>query len=110
KSVAELVCATAPKCAPVVYGCDFSPGLGTSSVHVDNVAGGADAVDHLYQLGHRRIGIVTGPADSPASRDRLRGATAGERAERPGAEYVVMHGDFSIESGCAAVDGLLGLT
>jgi LacI family repressor for deo operon, udp, cdd, tsx, nupC, and nupG len=109
KSVIELVRAAAPKCAPIVYGCDFNPGLGTSSVHVDNVAAGADVVDHLYELGHRRIGIVTGPAESPASHDRLRGATGPERSGRPGIEFVVVHGDFSIESGDAAVEELLGL-
>jgi LacI family repressor for deo operon, udp, cdd, tsx, nupC, and nupG len=109
KSVAQLVSAAAPKCAPVVYGCDFNPGLGTSSVYVDNVAAGWDAVTHLYELGHRRIGIVTGSPGSPASRDRLRGATSRDRPLRPGTEFVVMEGDFSIESGYAAVDRLLGL-
>ncbi|MEO8078068.1 MAG: LacI family DNA-binding transcriptional regulator [Acidobacteriota bacterium] len=109
RSVAELVAAAAPKCAPVVYGCDFEPGLCTSSVHVDNVAGGADAVDHLYALGHRRIGIVSGPPDSPSSRDRLLGATDPERAGRANVEFVVMKADFSIESAYAAVNHLLGL-
>src|SRR3954447_22553188 len=37
KSVIELVRAAAPKCAPVVYGCEQDPGLGTSSVQVDNL-------------------------------------------------------------------------
>ena len=34
----------------------------------------AGAMDHLYDLGHRRIGVVTGPLVSPLSRDRLPGA------------------------------------
>ena len=65
-------------------------------------------MDHLYRLGHRRIGIVTGPLVSPLSRDRLRGATA--RAKNAGAErdFIVMNGDFSIESGAVAAERLLG--
>ena len=62
----------APVCAPVVNGCEFSSGLGIPSVHIDNALAAAEAMDHLYGLGHRRIGIVTGPLVSPLSRDRLR--------------------------------------
>jgi len=82
--------------------------LGIPSVHIDNATAASDAMDHLYRLGHRRIGIVTGPLVSPLSRDRLRGATA--RAKKAGAErdFIVMNGDFSIESGAVAAERLLG--
>ena len=76
KEAAALVRAMAPRCAPVVNGCEFSPRLGIPSVHIDNAKAAAEAMDHLYRLGHRRIGIITGPLVSPLSRDRLRGATA----------------------------------
>ena len=94
--------------APIVNGCEFSPRLGIPSVHIDNATAASDAMDHLYRLGHRRIGIVTGPLVSPLSRDRLRGATA--RAKKAGAErdFIVMQGDFSIESGAVAAERLLG--
>ena len=77
-------------------------------MHIDNAKAAAEAMDHLYRLGHRRIGIVTGPLVSPLSRDRLRGATA--RAKKAGAErdFIVMNGDFSIESGAVAAERLLG--
>ena len=52
-------------------GCEFSPTLGMPSVHIDNAKAAYEAMDHLYGLGHRRIGIVTGPLVSPLSRDRL---------------------------------------
>ncbi|ADB48565.1 LacI family DNA-binding transcriptional regulator [Conexibacter woesei] len=39
----------------------------------DNVAGGALAADHLLALGHRRIGLVAGPANTSTARDRERG-------------------------------------
>jgi LacI family repressor for deo operon, udp, cdd, tsx, nupC, and nupG len=66
-------------------------------------------MDHLYGLGHRRVGIVTGPLVSPLSRDRLSGATARAKAEKVERTMIVMHGDFSIESGVAAAERLLGV-
>src|SRR5438874_1455374 len=105
---AALVRAMAPRCAPVVNGCEFSPKLGIPSVHIDNAKAAAEAMDHLYRLGHRRIGIVTGPLVSPLSRDRLRGATARAKLQRAERDFVVMNGDFSIESGAAAAERLLG--
>jgi LacI family repressor for deo operon, udp, cdd, tsx, nupC, and nupG len=62
--------------APIVNGCEYSPDLGVPSAHIDNAAASADAVAHLIALGHRDIGIVTGPSISPISRDRLAGAMA----------------------------------
>src|SRR5438876_12268868 len=61
KEAATLIQAMAPRCAPVVNGCEFSPTLGIPSVHIDNAKAAREAMDHLYGLGHRRIGIVTGP-------------------------------------------------
>jgi LacI family repressor for deo operon, udp, cdd, tsx, nupC, and nupG len=108
KTAAELVRAMAPACAPVVNGCEFSPRLGIPSVHIDNATAAGEAMDHLYALGHRRIGIITGPLVSPLSRDRLQGATVRARAERADRDFIVMHGDFSIESGAMAAERLLG--
>jgi len=100
--------ASAPRCAPIVNGCEFSPTLGVPSVHIDNAKAAYQAMDHLYGLGHRRIGIVTGPLVSPLSRDRLSGATARAKKQKAEREFVIMHGDFSIESGAAAAERLLG--
>src|SRR6266540_7464275 len=107
KEAQALVRSMAPRCAPVVNGCEFSPRLGIPSVHIDNAKASAEAMDYLYRLGHRRIGIVTGPLVSPLSRDRLRGATARARNEGAEHDFVVMHGDFSIESGSVAAERLL---
>jgi LacI family repressor for deo operon, udp, cdd, tsx, nupC, and nupG len=104
---AALVRSLPPGRAPIVNGCEFSPRLGIPSVHIDNATAASDAMDHLYRLGHRRIGIITGPLVSPLSRDRLHGATA--RAKKVGAErdFIVRNGDFSIESGAVASECLL---
>jgi LacI family repressor for deo operon, udp, cdd, tsx, nupC, and nupG len=108
REASALVRAMAPRCAPVVNGCEFSPHLGIPSVHIDNAKAAAEAMDHLYRLGHRRVGIITGPLVSPLSRDRLSGATARARRQHAERDFVVMNGDFSIESGAVCAERLLG--
>ncbi len=49
------------------------PGTSVSSVMVDNEAGGRLALEHLYQLGHRRIAIIRGPKRLIDSAPRWRG-------------------------------------
>ena len=44
-----------------------------NSVMVDNEAGGRLALEHLYQLGHRRIAIIRGPKRLIDSAPRWRG-------------------------------------
>ena len=106
KEAAAMVRAAAPACAPVVNGCEFSPRLGIPGVHIDNARAAAEAMAHLYSLGHRRIGVVTGPLVSPLSRDRLHGATQQARRAGAGRGLMVVQGDFSIESGVAAGERL----
>jgi LacI family repressor for deo operon, udp, cdd, tsx, nupC, and nupG len=84
--------------APVVNGCEYSPDLSVPSVHINNAVAGGDAIAHLIALGHRRIGVATGPLRSPISGDRLAGAL--EAAARAGLDVpVVRHGDYSAQSG-----------
>jgi LacI family repressor for deo operon, udp, cdd, tsx, nupC, and nupG len=94
--------------APIVNGCEFSPRLGVPSVHIDNAKAAAEAMDHLYELGHRRVGIITGPLVSPLSRDRLSGALLSARNHEAEDDCIVVNGDFSIESGSTAAEQLLG--
>jgi LacI family repressor for deo operon, udp, cdd, tsx, nupC, and nupG len=108
RAAATFADAIAPRCAPVVNGCEFNPRLRVPSVHIDNATAASEAMDHLYRLGHRRIGVITGPLVSPLSRDRLAGAMARARKRRAERDALVMHGDFSIESGALAAERLLG--
>ena len=48
-------------------------GLTLDSVRVDNVLGAKLAITHLLELGHRRIGFVSGALSSASRRDRLEG-------------------------------------
>src|SRR5215470_7409497 len=108
KEAASMVRAAIPKCAPVVNGCEFSPQLGVPSVHIDNAKAATEAMDHLYRLGHRRIGVITGPLVSPLSRDRLKGAKASAKKHKAERECFVVNGDFSIESGVVGAERLVG--
>lgn len=107
REAATVIRTMSPRCAPIVNGCEFSPTLGIPSVHIDNAKGASEAMDHLYGLGHRRVGIVTGPLGSPLSRDRLNGVRARARRQKAERHCIVVHGDFSIESGAAAAEQLL---
>jgi LacI family transcriptional regulator, repressor for deo operon, udp, cdd, tsx, nupC, and nupG len=93
--------------APIVNGCEFSPSLGVPSVHIDNAAAARDAMSHLYGLGHRRIGIITGPLVSPLSRQRLHGVKSCASAQRATQQLIVIQGDFSIASGLAGAAELM---
>lgn len=95
------------KIAPVVNGCEFSPELGVPSAHIDNSLAAHQVMDHLYGLGHQRIGIISGPLASPLSRDRLQGAKARAQAEGAAALVTTVDGDFSIASGMAGASRLL---
>ncbi|RMD92304.1 MAG: LacI family transcriptional regulator [Calditrichaeota bacterium] len=62
------------KCnVPVVY-VDFYPPRGKySCVTMDNESGGYMAVEHLIQLGHRRIAFLGGDRTHPSLKERLEG-------------------------------------
>src|SRR5262249_6485399 len=107
KEAADLVRMANGRCAPVVNGCEFSPQLGVPSGHIDNEKAAHEAMDHLYRLGHRRVGVVTGPLASPLSRDRLRGAKACAIRYKALSTCLVENGDFSIESGVVQGERLL---
>ncbi len=93
--------------APIVNGCEFSEELKVSSVHIDNNGAAREAMDYLYGLGHRCIGVITGDLRNPISRDRLRGVEAS--ADRHGlrAELRVVTGDYSIASGAERAAALV---
>lgn len=85
-----------------------SPSIPT--VAATNWAGGLAATEHLIGLGHRRIGIITGPEAQTCSRDRLDGyRTALHRAGIPPADELVRYGDFLVPGGRRGAASLLAL-
>ncbi|MEU5890353.1 LacI family DNA-binding transcriptional regulator [Streptomyces sp. NPDC047461] len=92
----------------VQCGKPMSPGSKVSYVAADDRDGARDMVRHLLSLGRRRIGVVTGPLDSPGGVDRLAGykevlAEAGIEID----ERLVTSGDYSRASGEAGAEQLL---
>lgn len=74
---------------------------GPAVARTDNWAGGAEMARYLRARGLRRIAVIGGPPDAPASRDRLAGFAT---VLRP---IAAAAGDYSLASGAAALPGLL---
>jgi len=80
------------------------------SVYVEQDYGASLAVEHLIALGHRRIAFLSGPQriyNSVARRHGYERALLGHGIQPDPA--LVLHGDFSFESGEAAFNVLLGM-
>ncbi len=78
-------------------------------VDAANHEGGRAAVAHLVERGRRRVAVVTGPQDMSSGQDRLAGAReAWAAADLDPADLRVVEGDYSQESGEAAMEALLG--
>ena len=78
------------------------------SVHLDNVLAGRLVAEHLWALGHRRIGFVGGLRSASTNSDRLRGVrSALRRLGRPLPREYVDHGQFTWRHGYAAAKSLL---
>jgi DNA-binding LacI/PurR family transcriptional regulator len=88
--------------ATVRAGRPITPGAEHCYVDADNRGGARAAVEHLTRSGRRRIAAIAGPLDMPPGVARLDGYR-----DVLGRAGVVAHGDFSEESGAAAMAWLL---
>ncbi len=88
------------------------PSSGIPFVDVDNVGGARLATQHLVDLGHRRIAMITNaPVAYTASADRLTGYR--ETLQAAGIaydEFLVHFGNFTPESGFQAMNELLSVS
>ena len=98
KRAASVVIGARPACPSISY------------IDAGNAYGGMLAVRHLVELGHKRVGVITGVADTQETRDRLTGyihALSGARIEAP--SEVRVEGDYSEKSGYEGMKRLLEL-
>jgi LacI family transcriptional regulator len=76
------------------------PSADVPSVGAMNWAGGLAATEHLIQLGHRRIGVLGGRADTLCARARVHGYHAAlDAAGIPFDPTLVRYGDFGYDLG-----------
>ncbi|HEY1626018.1 MAG TPA: LacI family DNA-binding transcriptional regulator [Streptosporangiaceae bacterium] len=83
---------------------------GISVVCAAHSSGAAQATEHLLGLGHRRIGVISGPRDWLASQERLRGhfAALAGHGTLPDSTYI-RHANFRVDGGREAALDLLDL-
>lgn len=95
---------------PLVAAYDELPDPQVNSVITDNRQAAIRAVRHLIDLGHRRIGHVSGAARNQSPNERLVGfREAMAAAGLPIRPEWVVEGDFSMPSGVAAAKALAAL-
>lgn len=85
-----------------------APALDVPDIAVDEHLAGYTAASYLLELGHRRIGFVSGPQRSVPSRLKRAGwAAALEEADLTADPELVAHAPFGAEGGSAAMAELL---
>lgn len=89
---------------------EFADGVPAPVFSTDDMLAADLAVDHLYQLGHRRIGMASGPMGNHPADRRVRGfVEAMVRRGVEDAEQWVIRQSYTVEGGQAAAASLLGL-
>jgi LacI family transcriptional regulator len=102
---AGFLAANLPDTLPIVLLNTHDAGHQCSSLAIDNYGGASAMVQHLVEMGHRRLVMITGPANNFESEERLRGfreTVARLVPDHDPNDLVVLHGDFSEESGYRA--------
>lgn len=100
---AQLVDAGLPL---VLGGRPLSTSRDVPYVDADNFNGASMAARHLIEIGRRRVATIAGPRDMAVGIDRLSGWRRGMASAGLPTEFVE-HGDFTMESGAAAMERLL---
>jgi len=88
---------------------------GHPAVLIDDECAGRLAAEHLIELGHRRIGLISGQTDDPMNfavpRSRRQGfRSALDRAGIEFDEHLVCSGNFGIDGGQEAMGSLLDVS
>ena len=77
----------------------------------DDRNGARAAIQHLLDLGHRRIGLIGGPRGRLSATRRLQGYTAAHRAAGLAVDpRLIITGDYTVEAGLNGVRRLLELS
>ncbi len=86
------------------------PDVSVDEVLTDNTHGGKRITQHLIELGHRRIGCITGPSDVTPSAERVTGYQQALQEARLSIDgEMIVKGDFQYKGGYRATHHLLTL-
>jgi LacI family transcriptional regulator len=88
---------------------DVPAELGASIVRNDHRLGMRTAIDHLLDLGHRRIALITGALDLWPVRERIAGMTESVAARGIPDETISLVGSLSAEHGERSTEQLLSM-
>lgn len=92
----------------VMWGRPTSKKSQLTFIESDNYAGAVLAIEHLIKKKRKHIAIITGRRDAPATADRFHGyADTLKKYHLPFDDSLVVHGDFSRNSGREAMRTLL---
>ncbi len=91
---------------PFVYYNRTTNSVPSSSVSCDNAEGERTLVNMLSDQGYRKFCIITGPADSAVSANRMQGALT-RLHELDIAEVQIIEGDYSYDSGKLSLKNLI---
>jgi DNA-binding LacI/PurR family transcriptional regulator len=95
---------------PIVLINNQHPGEFVHSVMIDNITATREAVQHLIQLGHKRIGYIGDRFGFQSDTERFAGyRQALEMADLPFVPELIAHGDGKAEGAMPAMERLLAL-
>lgn len=95
---------------PIVNCCECVVDDSMPTVQLDNREAARALVNYLVELGHKRIGVIAGPPDSPLTAGRMAGYKAA--LEENGLTFdasLVTEGDYSLGAGEEGVAALLSV-
>jgi LacI family transcriptional regulator len=94
---------------PIVVADRYIENPNVNTVIVDNFDGGYQATKHLIDLGHKRIGFITGSSAVSPSSDRFEGYKKALVDSNLSVDpSIVVHGDYRYQGGVDAMQELLG--
>jgi LacI family transcriptional regulator len=98
-----------PRGLPVVLMNTRGDGIEIASLLVDNYGGAHSMVRHLVGRGHRTIAFISGPEPNFEAQERLRGYREALAELLPGAEPLIVQGEFTEESGWRVGNRILAM-
>jgi LacI family transcriptional regulator len=98
------------RAVPVVFIDRFYRGIRADAVFADNIGGSLRAVNYLFQCGHRRIGIITGPLELENAKMRLEGYKRSLAVHHVKVDkQLIREGEYHVQSGYEQTHALLSL-